>query len=298
MSAPTPSSPPLAPGGDGGAEAPFPGALAALLITLAALVATAFVAALLDFGSATAAVGIGEAIGLGGVASLAARRVPEPQALRLGLQGFSPRLLPTLLSLLPGVILLSELDNCLRAFLPPSPELQQIVNDALTRTDSIYDSLLLAIVLIGIAPLVESFLFFGVLLQGLIGHLGLRRGVLLVALLYTLVHAPQVPAASDASVPLIAAMTTGTLLALVRLASGSILASAVLAAAYAAVHLPAPPAAPRLPLAGLNPPRAPTSSGVLIVPVASVVWGARRLLRAGVAAPTSAAHDADASTGG
>ena len=79
-----PPTPALLQPGDG----IFPGPLAALALTFAAVFSTAIVVTIVGDMPFIAAVGIGQAIGLGGVATLAARRVPEPQAERLGLCGF------------------------------------------------------------------------------------------------------------------------------------------------------------------------------------------------------------------
>jgi len=113
----------------------FPGPFAAAFLTLAALFTTILmVAALFGDLPLIAAAGIGQVIGMGGIAALAARRVPAPHEERLGLRGFTPRLLVPLLCLLPIVIVVSELDNVVRVFdsqlrdqlgwvAPPSPEM-------------------------------------------------------------------------------------------------------------------------------------------------------------------------------
>ena len=73
---PRPGSPP---------NGPYPSVGSALMLTLLAILAAGFTGvAFIDFGL-LAAVGIGQAIGIGAVATMGAKRVPEPQAERLGL---------------------------------------------------------------------------------------------------------------------------------------------------------------------------------------------------------------------
>jgi len=232
----------------------FPGPFAALFLTLAAIFATAFVVTLLGDQPFMASMGIGWAFGFGGVATLAARRVPEPQVQRIGLQGFDPRLLFSVLALLPVVIVISELDNWMRAALPPMPEIaeQQAEIQELVKIDSVYSAIQTGIVALGITPVVEGFLFFGVMLQGLVAHLGRPRGVLMTAVLYSLVHFPAAGAPGDAIVPLASALITGALFCLVRLATGSILPTILLSSAFSAVYLSAAALSETVPIPGFN----------------------------------------------
>lgn len=90
---------------------PFPDAPIAFLLTLASIFMGGLIGFLfLDFGL-IAAEGIGTALGIGGIATLAARRVAEPQAARLGLVSLDLRALPLVLALVPAVLVASELDN-------------------------------------------------------------------------------------------------------------------------------------------------------------------------------------------
>lgn len=285
----------------GGGGEMFPGAFAALLITLVAIFATAFVVALLGDQSLVTSVGIGEAFGLGGVATWAARRVPEPQAQRLGLRTFDPRLGVALLCLVPVAILISELDNWVRLFVPPSPELVDLASRAgsLAENVSVYASIQTAIVAIGISPVVEGFLFFGVILQGVVAQLGRLRGVLLTCFLYSLVHLPASPTAADAVVPVAAAVIVGALLCLARLATGSVLAPILLAATLAAIGLGALALADHLPIPGFNVPGPHTPFNILLPAAALVLWGASTLRRAALQAPVALPipdhrHDGDA----
>jgi hypothetical protein len=132
----------------------FPSPLVATLLTLAAIFATALVTSIVAEQPYVAAIGIGEALGLGGVATLAARRVPEPQANRLGMLGFDPRLIVPLLCLIPIVILVSEVDNWVRLAFPPSEELSELAREIQERAkvDSLYAGIQTGIVAIGISP--------------------------------------------------------------------------------------------------------------------------------------------------
>lgn len=93
------------------APPPFPDVRSAFLLTIGAILAGGLVGVLfLDLGP-LAAEGIGTALGIGGVATLAARRVAEPQAARIGLAPLPWRAWPMILCLVPAVLIASELDN-------------------------------------------------------------------------------------------------------------------------------------------------------------------------------------------
>lgn len=258
----------------------FPGPYAAFLVTLAALFAMALVANLMRDQPFIAAIGMGEALGLGGIATLAARRVPQPHDIRLGLRGFSPTLIAPLLGLLPVVFLVSELDNWMRVAIPPSPEINEMAEQLkeLARIDSVYAAVQTGIVSIGIAPVVEGFLFFGVLLQGLASNLGRVRGVFLTALLYSLIHFPATGSPGDAIMPMSASLIMGALLGIARLASGSILAPILLAAAFSAILLAAGPLAETIPIAGFNAEGAHTPLAIVIPSALLVLYGIKALL--------------------
>jgi len=350
-------------------QPPFPSPFAALMLTFAASLAAFVIAVTLFEEPGVAALGIGEALGVGGVATLAARRVPEPQFARLGLRGFSPRLLPLLLCLVPLVFLVSELDNWgrdLDARLPtlvpeealvsalpgdaeqveadasdatrPAPEgaaqpadeagveaaarAEHADDDAAGTTAEGADDAAsvagaehggaaasgdgadepgdqseqprevpqgwelaeIAIVSVGIAPVVEGFLFFGVILQGLVSVLGRRRGLLLTGCLYAMIHmVGQVgldagPARSLAGLVSLVAM--GATLGLCRLATGSVLAPIVLSTGFIGLQLLAVVAPDVIAVPGYNVDLdAHTPLSVLVPAVASVAFGAWWLSR-------------------
>ncbi len=78
--------------------------MSAVFITLGGVFAWALVIAVFGPEPDMGAIGVGQALGLGMVATLAARNVPDPQRERLGLCGFDIALMPTLLLLLPVVV--------------------------------------------------------------------------------------------------------------------------------------------------------------------------------------------------
>ena len=111
----------------------FPSPFAALLLTIGgvaiATFATVFMMVMTGSKPTVASLGIGEAIGLGAVASFAAQRVAAPHRERLGLRSFAPAYIPILLMLSPLAVVLSEMDNVVRSILPPieiPPEMQEL----------------------------------------------------------------------------------------------------------------------------------------------------------------------------
>ena len=259
--------------------------MAAVMLSLAGLFASSFIASLaLASGlvgdtSIMAAMGIGNALGLGGVATLAAQRIPQPHGERLGLQGFSPTLVGALLCLLPVLFLVSEIDNYWKGLMPASPEFEALREEmkALMSSDSPFALAQTSIVALGIVPVVEGFFFFGVILQGLAARLGRVRGLLLTAVLYSLVHFPASGAPGDTLVPLTTWLTLGGLMGLARLASGSILPVILLASAFSALHLAADLGREAIPIPGFNAPGEHTSALILLPALFSVWLGARQL---------------------
>jgi membrane protease YdiL (CAAX protease family) len=255
----------------------FPGPFAAVLLTLGGYMTTSIMfAALYEPMHVIAAFGIAQVIGLGGVAALAARRVPPPHVERIGLRGFRPALIVPLVCLLPVVVVVSEFDNIVRLMLPPPPpEMAEAVERLaeLTKIDSMYAAIQTTIVAVGISPVVEGFFFFGVLLQGLIARMGRVRGALLTAVLYSITHFPASGASSEAIVASASGLVVGSLLALARMASGSVLAAMGLAAAFAAIHIAASEGSDYLAIAGFNAPGDHTSALIVVPCAAAVLYG-------------------------
>lgn len=187
---------------------PYPDIRSAFTLTLLAMLAAAFTGvAFIDFGL-LAALGIGQAIGVGAVATMGAKRVAEPQAERLGLRALDLKSIPTILCLAPAVFLVSELDNFAADWSagqieleseeiredsyaldiaadgdvgvgigsevevqnsiddePPSAELEAELQAPLINPDDPWSLLSAFVVLVGISPVVEEFLFRGVIQQ-------------------------------------------------------------------------------------------------------------------------------------
>lgn len=303
---------------------PYPSVRGALVLTLLAILAAGFTGiAFLDFGL-LAAVGVGQAIGVGAVATMAAQRVPEPQAERLGLRALEPEAIPVILCLIPAVLLASELDNLVADWAPapssiessvlegsegearaaggsggedqPNPEpsyensdsgagLEQ-ASDPYERSDELSAaqedeapprlidpddpaSVLQAIVvMVGISPIVEEFLFRGVIQQSLVQRLGLIRGISMVALLWTLLRPAPIAGIPRFLAAAVASFALGWALGIVRLATGSILGPILLASGWAAIGLASVALEGRVDLPGLN---VPGSHLPILVTAASLV---------------------------
>jgi membrane protease YdiL (CAAX protease family) len=269
---------------------PFPGPFAAIFITMAAFTAALFCVLLLADQPMIMAAGVGEAIGLGGVATLAARRVPEPQSERLGMRGFQLRLLLPLLMLLPVVVLISEVDNWVRPLFPVAEEVAEaLAADApgpLSESTQRYETIQTAIVAIGIQPVVNAFLFFGVLLQGLVAHVGRTRGIAVTTFLYLVVHAPISDSPGGVMVLLLNVLVTCAFFCIARLGTGSILAPMLLSAGFGVIHLAALRGAGwMLPIPGFNADGDHTPLVILLPCLACVGYGLLILSRAMLAAP-------------
>lgn len=283
----------------GDPNGPYPSVGGALTLTLMALLASGFTGiAFIDFGLLTA-IGIGQAIGVGAVATLGAKRVAEPQAVRLGLRALDLEAIPMILCLVPAILLASELDNIAtdwsgianpitiesndggslegqpnvplyEAPTDPSPE-----GDAPMKLFDLEDpaSVIQAfVVIVGISPVVEEFLFRGVIQQGLLQRLGLLRGLSVVALLWTLLRPAPMADAARFVAAAFASFALGWALGLVRVATGSILGSILLASCWAAVGLGATILEKKFPLPGLNVEGTHLPLMVTVASVGVVAW--------------------------
>lgn len=261
--------------------APFPSPPVAGLLTFLGVALTLFAWMLLlpDAGHALA-LALGLCLGLGGVATLAARAVPA--SADLGLRGFSPRFLVPIALLLPSLVLSSELDNVVRPRFPapPAPEGAEPSDPAALRLAAVEFAIVTAL----LRPVVEEFHFRAVVQQGAVAQLGAAAGVLYTALLSGLAAgALGLPfGAGYAASSGVQAAFTGLLLGLVRQATGSVLAAMVTACllrglAIASVLL----FAEALPIPGFNAPGAHTPGGVLAASAAAVALGVALLVRRG-----------------
>jgi membrane protease YdiL (CAAX protease family) len=253
----------------------YPTPLAAVGLTVLGLATALFVVTLLlPVVTPLTSLGIGIAIGFGGVGSLAARRVAPPQEARLGLCGFPWRHLLPLLLLLPVTILSSELDNVIRAWLPApdQAEIAQRLAERLTGGGALgwVESVIVAL---GIAPVVEEFFFRGVLLQGLVANSGVLPAIGASALLFGLGHG-TLGASPGAFLSAIAGATLyGVVLAWVRLGTGSLLAAMLLHGGINALGLLGLRLAESFPIAGYNAPGAHTPLPIVAGAVVSVALG-------------------------
>jgi membrane protease YdiL (CAAX protease family) len=246
---------------------PFPSPLFAFGIAFAA----SFVYVLIGSASESAfAAALAGAVAFGGLGTLAARFVPEPVHVRVGLMPFPARAALPLLLLVPAVLLTSELDNWIRlAFGAKSPA---GLGKALAPDPQ------LTLLTVFLQPTLTEFFFRGVLLQGCVSSLGRRRGVLAIALFQTLLFLPMpVPAGDVGAAAAVSALAQtfalAALLGFVRLATGSVLPSIVLSSAMQAVGVAAVSYPDRVPIAGFNVPGATTPLAVLLPAAAAVGFG-------------------------
>ncbi len=316
---------------------PYPDVRGAFMLTLLAMLAAAFTGvAFIDFGL-LAAVGIGQAIGVGAVATMGAKRVAEPQAERLGLRALDWKTVPTILCLAPAVLLASELDNFAADWseqpIPievaakdsdddpseedshdakvglgdardsePAAAARRIRRDEGDRDDGYEgedlagdpESVLLGplidpddplsllsafIVMVGISPVVEEFLFRGVIQQGLVQRLGMLRGVTMVALLWTLLRPAPIAGFTRFLAAAVASFALGWALGIVRIATGSILGSILLAALWATIGLSAVALEGRMDLPGMNVQGTHLPWSVTLASILLVGWAGRAIYR-------------------
>jgi membrane protease YdiL (CAAX protease family) len=253
-----------------GAGPPFPGP--SLAFTLAAM---ASLVVMLASGSVAGAA-IGSALAFGGIGVLVARRVPEPAAERIGLTPFPLRAAAPVLLLVPLVLLVSEIDNWIRIAFAAAPS-QQLGMTTLPALELVVLGALLN-------PVLEEFFFRGVLLQGCASALGRWRALFYVACLQVvLVPTLAILYAFGGEKPataLIVSQAVGTVLVgiacgLLRLATGSLLASIGFSSAVASLGFAAGVLAERVPVPGFNAPGATTPLAYLMPAAASValaVW--------------------------
>lgn len=233
------------------------------------------------------AAAVGKVVAFALFGTLATFRIPGPHDVRIGLRGFSPRLILPMLLLLPVVVVLSELDNWILALLPVPSELSERLEEA-TADASRWTALQQAIVVVGLLPVVDEWFFRGVIQQGLIAHKGHVAGVLLTAILFAPSHASPVPAAGAVVSALGASVLLGVVLGLLRIASGSLLAPMAFHAVANGVSLLAILHRERFPIEGFSVADTHTDPWLVAASVVSVAMGLRLLwphVRAGASVP-------------
>jgi membrane protease YdiL (CAAX protease family) len=218
----------------------LPTPLGAASLTLFAWAITLFGTALASEAQGAIALAIGLCLGFGGVGTMAARSVPPPSDLRLGLHGFPLRFVVPILLMAPAIVLASEIDYWMPAILPP---LAPAVGDTLASDPEVVqlETLEAIITLVLLRPVLEEFFFRGVIQQGLVAHLGAVGGVLQTALLsgvaaggIFLVLVPHVAASAAAQAAFMA-----LLFGVLRYASGSLLASILASVGYGLLEVAA-----------------------------------------------------------
>jgi membrane protease YdiL (CAAX protease family) len=255
---------------------PAPRPLGAVVLTAFAWSVLVLITALATpAAGGTLGLALGMLLGFGGAGTLAARAMPTPAGPRIGLAGFAPELLPVLVLLLPAVLLASELDNQVAAhlFAGVKPEMEGAAPGPLDTLEWVLFGVLLR-------PVLEEFFFRGVVQQGVVAALGTSGGVVFAAVLFALVRTSLF--ASDAYHATsfgLQALGLGVLLGFVRLASGSILASALLLTAIEASGVLAHALRETLPIPGFNAGGAHTPLSFLLPAALSVAAGVWLLAR-------------------
>ncbi len=196
---------------------PIPSPLLAFGVTSAALLTLMVVAIpLFEALGGTTAVALGTVVALGGVGTLLARVVPDPAELRLGLRPLELRWLGIALLLVPIILFSSELDNWIAEWLPRAERGEAPDGSALALLEA-------AIVSVLLLPILEEFFFRGVLLQGVAGAMRPIAACVFVAALWALFRGLLLDSTYAVSMGAVS-LLEGTLLGVLRFASGSVFA--------------------------------------------------------------------------
>lgn len=227
---------------------------------------------------------IAQALGFGLVATLAARRLPGPQAERIGLVPLRSRYWLIVAMGVPAAIVASELDNWLATLLPSEdPEAFRAALEQLRDLSSLAIAQA-AIFQLGIEPVVTEFLFRGVIQQGMIAYLGRFGGVTVTAVLS--VALPSALAVnSSAGATVIISLLLGFCLGYLRVGTGSLLAPILVRAAWNAMALFGIVFADDFPVPGFNTFGEHTDPVLFSACLACVVWGGLELTRAAAQQP-------------
>ncbi len=94
-------------------------------------------------------------------------------------------LLPVSLMAIGTHILLSEIDNFTRIFLPVPDLVENVFEGLVTAPTSVWGSILALVV---VAPITEELLFRGLILRGFLAQYSVRKSVFVSALLFALIH--------------------------------------------------------------------------------------------------------------
>jgi membrane protease YdiL (CAAX protease family) len=263
--------------------APVPSPLGAAILTLLAwaIAISGWMLLLPDAGPAFS-LAVGLCVGFGGVGTIAARSVPPPAELRLGLRGLALRFALPIALVLPAIVLASELDNLVRPLFPELP-LPEVAEDV-TRDPEVarLAALEFVITLVLLRPVLEEFFFRGVVQQGLVAALGPVAGVIQTALLSGLASGGlALPFGPDRAASAgVQAAFLGVVLGLLRHTSGSLLAPIVAAVAMSAAGVVfAALLAEAVPIPGFNAGEGHTPLWILGACAAPVALGCGLALR-------------------
>jgi membrane protease YdiL (CAAX protease family) len=261
-------------------EPPLPSPVGAAVLTLLAWFTVVLGWALLEEAGPALGLAVGLCLGFGGVGTLAARAVPAPADLRLGLRGFAPRFALPILLMFPAVVLASEIDNWVRPLFPAQlPGLEAAAAGAVAERYAAFEAV---ITLVLLRPVLEEFFFRGVVQQGLVAHLGFPAGLLQTALLSGLASGGlMLPVLPDRAASAAAeAAFAGLLLGVLRQGSGSLLAPMLAAVLMQSAGVTFAAAAERFPIQGFTgPPGEHTPLWILAACAAPVVLGCVLALR-------------------
>lgn len=94
-------------------------------------------------------------------------------------------LLPISLTAIGAHILLSEVDNLTRTFLPVPGFIESVFEGLVSAPTSVWGSILALVV---VAPITEELLFRGLILRGFLAQYSVRKSVFVSALLFALIH--------------------------------------------------------------------------------------------------------------
>ena len=94
-------------------------------------------------------------------------------------------LFPMVLTVIGTSVLLSEIDNLLRVFLPPPALFTDLFESLVGAQESLWGSVVLLVV---IAPLTEELLVRGLILRGFLSHYTARKAILASAVFFGLIH--------------------------------------------------------------------------------------------------------------
>ena len=133
-----------------------------------------------------------------------------------------------LLTVAGGVIVASFATLVLPSFVPISDDFEPGVLSQMSDQDG-FPRVMLALIAIGLAPPVEEFVFRGVLLEGVLRRSGRSAAVAVTALLFAAVHLPDMWGYWPG---ILTILLGGTLLAELRLRTGSLVAPVIGHASY------------------------------------------------------------------